>query len=118
MPGLIVNELGKISFSDEILASIAGYAAMENYGIVGMSSKKKATDTFFQIIGTENNKKGVVVTTSDEDEMDIDLYVTLMYGVSLPAVAENARRNVRYRVEEMTGMKVRNVNIHVDSIKV
>ncbi|MBQ2661511.1 MAG: Asp23/Gls24 family envelope stress response protein [Clostridia bacterium] len=116
MPGLIVNELGKITFSDELLASIAGYAAMENYGIVGMSSKK-AKDTLFQLIGTENNKRGVVVTTSDE-EMDIDLYVTLMYGVSLPAVAENTRKNVRYRVEEMTGMKVRNVNIHVDSIKV
>ncbi|MBQ9832309.1 MAG: Asp23/Gls24 family envelope stress response protein [Clostridia bacterium] len=118
MPGLIVNDLGKITLSDELLASIAGYAAMENYGIVGMSAKK-ASDTFFQLIGSENNKRGVAVTTTGEDgSIDVDLYVTLMYGVSLPAVAENARRNVRYRIEEMTGLKVRNVNIHVESIKV
>ena len=116
MPGLIVNELGKITFSDELLASIAGYAAMENYGIVGMSSKK-AKDTLFQLIGTENNKRGVVVTTSDE-EMDIDLYVTLMYGVSLPAVAKNTKDNVKYRVEELLGLKVQYVNIHVEAIRV
>lgn len=118
MPGLIVTDHGKIAMSDEMLASIAGYAAMENYGIVGMSSKK-ASDTFFQLFGTENNKRGVRVTTVGDDEgLDIDIYVTLVYGVSLPAVAHNAMQNVRYRVEELTGLKVRNVNIHVESIRV
>ena len=50
------------------------------------------------------------------DEVDIDLYVTMVYGVSLPVVAKNMIDNVRYRVQETTGIKVANVNIHVESI--
>lgn len=49
MPGLIVTDHGKIAMSDEMLASIAGDAAMENYGIVGMSSKKRPT-LFFSFL--------------------------------------------------------------------
>ena len=118
MPGVIVNSLGKIVISEDIIASVAGYAAVENYGIVGMNSKT-ATDTILQLVGGDNLKRGVKVTTLDmKDEIDIDLYVTLLYGISLPAVADNARKNVRYRVEEMTGLKVRNINIHVEAVRV
>ena len=64
-------------------------------------------------------KRGVKVTVlSDGTTIDIDLHVTVMYGVSLPAVAQNAVSNVKYRVEDLTGLQVRNVNIFVESIKV
>ena len=52
------------------------------------------------------------------DTVVIDLYVTLEYGVSLPAVAENTRSNVKYRVETMTGLSVQSINIHVENIRV
>ena len=118
MPGLIVTELGRISMSEDMIANIAGLAAMENSGIAGMNATK-AADTLIQIIGGENHKRGVSVTpVEDGEEVDIDLYVTLMYGVSLPAVAQNTIENVRYRVSDMTGIKVRNVNIYVESIRV
>ena len=57
------------------------------------------------------------VTCVEGDQIDIDLFVTIIYGASLTAVAENAIDNVRYRVEEMTGLKVRNVNIHVEGVR-
>ena len=57
------------------------------------------------------------VTCVEGDQIDIDLFVTIIYGASLTAVAENAIGNVRYRVEEMTGLKVRNVNIHVEGVR-
>ncbi|MEL7608087.1 MAG: Asp23/Gls24 family envelope stress response protein [Bacillota bacterium] len=118
MPGVIVNELGKIAMGEDLIASIAGYAATENYGIVAMSAKR-ASDTFVQFVGGDNLKRGIKVTTLESgDAVDIDLYVTLEYGVSLPAVAQNAMQNVRYRVNEMTGLTVRNVNIHVEAIRV
>lgn len=118
MPGVITNELGKITIDEPLIASIAGYAAVENYGIVGMSSKT-ASDTIIQLVGGDNLKRGVKVTTLDNGQaVDIDLFVTLEYGVSLPAVAQNAIQNVKYRVSEMTGLEVRNVNIHVEAIRV
>ena len=117
MPGTINNEYGKVTISEDIIATVAGYAATENYGVVGMSAKT-ATDAILKLVGSEANKKrGVKVSFLGEgDEVDIDLYVTMVYGVSRPVVAKNMIDNVRYRVQETTGIKVANVNIHVESI--
>lgn len=109
--------MGKILIADDLIASIAGYAAVENYGIVGMNSKK-ASDSFVELFGKDNMRRGVRVTIVSPEVIDIDLYVTLEYGVSLPAVAQNAKSNVKYRVEEMTGLTVRAVNVHVENIRV
>jgi len=118
MPAIILNDLGTVSLSEELIAVIAGTAAVENYGIVAMNSKS-ASDAILQLVGSENMKRGVDITIlSDGSSVDIDLHVTVMYGVSLPAVAQNAVSNVKYRVEELTGLTVRNVNIYVESIRV
>lgn len=117
MAAEMVNALGKITISDDLVASIAGYAAVENYGIVGMNAKK-AGDSLIELFGGDNLRRGVKVTVVAPDTVAIDLYVTLEYGVSLPAVAQNTRSNVKYRVEEMTGLTVQSVNIHVESIRV
>ena len=117
MAAEMTTTLGKITIADDLIASIAGYAAVENYGIVGMNSKK-ASDSFVELFGKDNMRRGVKVTMVSPEVIDIDLYVTLEYGVSLPAVAQNAKSNVKYRVEEMTGITVRSVNVHVENIRV
>lgn len=118
MPANILYDLGTVTLTDETIATIAGTAAVENYGIVAMNSKS-ATDAILQLVGSENMKRGVKVTVlADGTSVDIDLHVTVMYGVSLPAVAQNAVSNVKYRVEDLTGLHVRNVNIFVEAIKV
>ena len=111
------TSMGKITIADDLIASIAGYAAVENYGIVGMSAKN-AADPFIELFGKDNMRRGVKVTILSPEVIDIDLYVTLEYGVSLPAVAQNAKSNVKYRVEEMTGLTVHAVNVHVENIRV
>ena len=116
MPGIINTELGAISIPDEIVATIAGYAASENYGIVGMHAKTTG-DQLWKLVGGDNQRRGVKVTCVEGDQIDIDLFVTIIYSASLTAVAENAIGNVRYRVEDMTGLKVRNVNIHVEGVR-
>ncbi len=111
------TSMGKITIADDLIASIAGYAAVENYGIVGMNAKN-AADPFIELFGKDNMRRGVKVTILSPEVIDIDLYVTLEYGVSLPAVAQNAKSNVKYRVEEMTGLTVHAVNVHVENIRV
>lgn len=117
MAAELVAKYGKITIADDLVATIAGYAAVENYGIVGMNPQN-ASDAFIALFGRDNLGKGVKVTVLSPNEVAIDLYVTLEYGVSLPAVAQNARSNVKYRVEEMTGLNVSRVNIHVENIRV
>ena len=58
MPAIILNELGTVTLSDDLIAIIAGTAAVENYGIVAMNSKS-ATDAILQLVGSENMKRGV-----------------------------------------------------------
>ena len=117
MAAEMITKLGKITVADDLISSIAGFAAVENVGIVGMNAKK-ASDSFIELFGKDNMRRGVKVTVVSPDVIDIDLYVTLEYGVSLPAVAQNAKNNVKYRVEEMTGLAVRAVNVHVENIRV
>ena len=117
MPGIITTKFGNITICDDLIANIAGYAAMENYGIVGMS-KKTAGDAILQLVGGDNRKRGVKVSFEEDGSVNIDLFVTLMYGVPLPAVSQNTMQNVRYRVSEYTGLNVRNVNIHVEAVRV
>ena len=113
----VANELGTISVSEDLIATIAGYAAVENYGIVGMCARS-AGDAIVELFGRENLQKGVLVEKVDDAQVDVSLHVALQYGVSLPAVSQNTKQNVRDRIEDMTGISVRNVNIFVESIRV
>ncbi|MGI6151817.1 MAG: Asp23/Gls24 family envelope stress response protein [Christensenellales bacterium] len=116
MSGTIKTNLGLITISDDVIATIAGYTAVENYGIVGMSAQR-AGESFFELLGRENIKKGVSVSV-DEDSCVIDLYVIVEYGVSLHAVAQNVIENVTYRVREYAGLAVSSVNVHVEGVRV
>ena len=113
----VKNDLGTISVSEDLIATLAGYAAVENYGIVGMCARS-AGDAIVELFGRENMQKGVLVEKTGEGEVDVSLHVALQYGVSLPAVSQNTKQNVRYRIEELSGVSVRNVNIFVESIRV
>ena len=113
----VANDLGTITVSEDLIATIAGYAAVENYGIVGMCARS-AGDAIVELFGRENLQKGVLVEKVSDTQVDVSLHVVLQYGVSLPAVSQNTKQNVRYRIEDLTGVSVRCVNIFVESIRV
>ncbi len=112
----INNDLGQITISDDVLLKVAGYAALECYGIVAMSSKR-AKDGFVEWLGRENLTKGVQVNVT-ESGIDIDLYIIVEYGISIVEVCNIIKSQVCYKIENMTGAKVRRVNISVEGIRV
>jgi len=112
----IVNESGFIRIDDQLIATIAGIAAMECYGIVGMASKN-ATEGFFELLKKDQLTKGIKATTID-DKINIDLYTVLQYGVKISVVAENIISNVKYNVETFLGIDVEKVNIFVQGVRV
>lgn len=111
-----VNALGELVIADEVIATLAGISAMECYGIVGMASKR-ATDGLVELLGRENLSRGVKVHTHD-DQITIDLYVIVEYGISIAAVARNIIETVKYNVENFTGMNVNRVNVMVEGVRV
>ena len=112
----IKNELGSISVVEDVITTIAGYAAIECIGIVAMASKR-ATDGLVELLGRENLKRGVRAVLN-EDSVSINLYIIVEYSVSIAAVAKNVIETVKYRVENLVGVKVDQVNVTVEGIRV
>ena len=112
----ISNDLGLITISEDVLLKVAGYAALECYGIVAMSSKR-AKDGFVEWLGKDNLTKGVQVNIT-EAGIDIDLFIIVEYGISIVEVCNIIKSQVCYKIENMTGAKVRRVNISVEGIRV
>lgn len=110
------TDLGLVTVNDEVLVRVAGYAALDCYGIVGMASKR-STDGIVQLMGFENLGRGVKIRTSG-DKVDIDLFIIVEYGISIAEVCKTIVDTVRYKLESMTGVKVRKVNISVEGIRV
>jgi uncharacterized alkaline shock family protein YloU len=111
----IKTEMGKLVLSEEAIATIAGAAAIECYGVVGMAGRKM-TDGLSELLGMENLAKGVSVSI-DGDELNIELFVILGYGVKISEVARMIIDKVRYTVEKITGLKVSKVTVSVESIR-
>ena len=108
--------LGLVSVNEEVILKVAGYAALECYGIVGMASKR-TTDGIVQMLGIENLGRGVKVQITN-DRVDVDLYIIVEYGISISAVAATLIDTVKYKVEHLTGVKVNKVNVSVEDIRV
>ena len=116
MPGTIKAELGSIVIAEDVIATVTGHTAVENYGVVGMAAQT-AGEKFFSLLGSDNIKKGVSVQVVD-DACIIDLHIIVQYGVSIHAVAQNIIENVSYRVRETTGLAVSSVNVHIEGVRV
>ena len=110
------TELGAVTVDDDVVPRIAGYAALDCYGIVGMASKR-STDGIVQLMGKENLGRGVKVRANG-DKVDIDLFIIVEYGISISAVAASIIETVKYKVERLAGIPVGRVNVCVEDIRV
>lgn len=107
------SEKGSIKISDDVISVIAGLAATEVEGVAGMSGGVVGDIT--EILGRKNLSKGVKVTVNDKN-VAVDLYIIVDYGVRIPEVAWNIQENVKKAIENMTGLSVTDVNIHVQGV--
>ena len=110
------HDFGVVTIADSVLATIAGMAAMQCAGIVGMASQG-AAEGIAELLKIESLTKGVKAITN-EDTVVIDINVILEYGVSMVAVADNVIGSVKFAIESMTGLKVESVNVYIKGIRV
>jgi uncharacterized alkaline shock family protein YloU len=114
---LIETDLGSIEITNDVIATIAGVAAVESYGLVGMASRKQLKDGIVELLGRDNLSRGVEVR-EEEGELFIDLYIIVGYGTRIDEVANNVISTVKYSVEKYTGLPVGTVNINVQGVRV
>ena len=100
-----------IVYSNEVVSIIAGVAATEVEGIAGMVNVPNGG-----LLGKSRNvTKGVKVEIGTE-EASVDLYVTVEYGKPIQKAAHDAQESVRKAIEEMTGLHVVRVDVHVQGV--
>ena len=99
-----------ITYNNEVVAIIAGLAANEVEGIAGMCTVSGSI-----MNKNRNVTKGVKVEVGTE-EVAVDLYVIVEYGIPIQRAAADAQENVRKAIESMTGLHVVRVDVHVQSV--
>ncbi|MCA0969244.1 Asp23/Gls24 family envelope stress response protein [Halobacillus litoralis] len=113
----LYNQNGHITITNEVISTIAGGAAVECYGIVGMASKSQIRDGLTEMLRKENFSKGVVVR-QEEDHLHIDMYIIVSYGTKISEVAHNVQSQVKYTLSKTVGLSVDSVNIYIQGVRV
>ena len=107
------DDIGAVRVADEVVSVIAGLAATDIEGIAGMSVG--LVGGIAEMLGRKNLSKGVKVEVG-EREAAVDLYIIVKFGVRIPEVALNVQERVKEAIEQMTGLKVVEVNVHVQGV--
>ena len=112
--GVNVEIASNLTISEDVIGIIAGLAAAEVEGVSGMTLG--LVDGINQILGSNKKySKGVKVELENNDVV-IDIYVIVKYGVKIPDVAFSIQNSVKGSVETMTGLRVKAVNINVQGV--
>ena len=117
MKGSMSTDLGIITIDPEVIAKYAGSVAVECFGIVGMAAVSMK-DGLVKLLKKESLTKGIQVGISDENKITLNFHVVVAYGVSISEVTDNLISNVKYKVEEFTGMSVDKINIYIEGVRV
>jgi len=104
------DEKGSINISEEVVAIIAGNAALETEGVAGLHTAYGKD--IVEMLGKKTAQKGVKIRV-EQDAVTIDVYIMVELGPAINEVAMNVQQNVASAVEATTGFKVAAVNVTV-----
>ena len=117
MKGSMSTDLGIITISPEVIAKYAGSVAVECFGIVGMAAVN-VKDGLVRLLKKDSLTHGIHVEITDDNRIRIGFHIIVAYGVSISAVTDNLISNVKYKVEEFSGMPVDKINIYIEGVRV
>ena len=116
MDAKLNTKYGNIIINPKVIARTAGLAACESFGVVGMAAVNVANGLTTLLTG-DNLTKGVTIEVVD-NEIVINLHIIVAYSVNVKACTDNIVETVKYKVEEFTNLKVKEINIYVEGIRV
>lgn len=116
MKGRLSNPIGDVLINTDVISKYAGAMAVECFGIVGMASVSMK-DGLVHLLKKDSLTKGVNVLL-ENNQLYIDFHVIVCYGVSILAVYRNLSENVKYHIEELTGIKVARIDMYVEGVRV
>lgn len=104
---------GTVRVAEDVIAVIAGIVASETEGLAAMSAGLK--EGFAKRVSGKNRSKGIDVTAGEQEAV-IHMRIVVEYGAKIHEITERLQRDVKDTVEAMTGLRVREVNVHVEGV--
>lgn len=113
---ILNEEEDNINISEEVITTISGIAVSEIFGVAEMAGG--ITGGITEVLsGKKNLSKGIKADVAGNN-VKIDVNIIVNYGVRIPDVAFDIQNKVKQTVENMTGLKVNEVNVHVQGVNV
>lgn len=110
-----MNELGNIKIADDVVKTISAKAAQDVSGVYKLAGG--VADEVSKMLGKKRLTNGVKVEVG-EKECSVEIYIIVEYGYQISEVAQNVQKNVLTAVSTMTGLKVVEVNVFVQDVKI
>jgi len=108
---------GGIAISMEAIASVAGGAASECCGVVGLASKNSLRENINELLKKEDYIKGVYASQSKKSGYEVDVYIIVAYGVKITEVVSEVQKKVKYVLEKTFQIPFNAVNVYVQDVK-
>ena len=108
---MTTENIGEIVIAPRVLEVITGIAATKVEGVYALENKN-VTDS----LSKTSLGRGVYLRTEEDGTVNADIYVSLQYGVNVPAVSIEIQKAVKAAVYDMAEVAISEVNVHVESI--
>ena len=102
-----------IKISDDVVATIAGKSALEVKGVYSMAGG--FAGGISEVFGKKSYTKGIKVDNTEKG-LKIDVNIIVEYGARIPDVAYEIQNKVKNSIENMTGLKIEEVNVHIQGV--
>lgn len=111
------RQLGSVNISPDAIGMVAGIAALQCFGVVGMASRTIQDGISELLTGKDNLTKGIEVVIDDERVL-VDLYIIVEYGVQIKEVARNVIDTVQYAIQNQFALQIVKVNVIVQGVRI
>jgi uncharacterized alkaline shock family protein YloU len=110
------TKYGGINISMEAIGSVAGAAAAECYGVVGLASKSSLRDNIAELLKEDSYHRGVF-PRKDKEDYCVDVYIIVAYGVKITEIVSEVQKKVKYVLEKTFDIQFKAVNVFVQGLK-
>ncbi|HUS04188.1 MAG TPA: Asp23/Gls24 family envelope stress response protein [Dehalococcoidia bacterium] len=110
--------VGETIIGDEVVASIAGLAAKEVKGVAGLGKSSVRRALTEHLGGAEDRARMGVQVEVGKTECIVDLQLSVLYGVSIPKIINEVRKQVALRLMEYVGLIAKEINVHAVGIEI
>lgn len=107
------TDAGSLKISEDVLVAIAGNATREINGVAGLSLRPAQDGLSF--FHKKDSDKAIKLEIKDGEAV-IDIFVSLYNGIKIPDTAEQIQARVKETVQNMTGITVSKVNVHISGL--